>query len=69
MNDCHLVALLLCPQIVCWGDVGEENVNPVLLVLPIVTLIHHEGDDLMTSESLDGPCLLTLPPWGAISSM
>lgn len=69
MNDCCLVALLLCPQIVCWGDVGEENVNPVLLVLPIVTLIHHEGDDLMTSASLDGPCLLTLPHWGAISSM
>lgn len=43
--------------------------NPVLLVLPIVTLIQHEGDDLMTSSSLDGPCLLSLPPWEAISSM
>lgn len=66
MNNCHLVSPLLCPQIVCWGEVGEENVNPVLLVLP---LIQHEGDDLMTSSSLDGPCCLSLPSWGAISSM
>lgn len=43
------------------GRGREERVNPVLLDLPFVTLIQHEGEDIITCWSLAGPCLLILP--------